>query len=220
MNIGDIAERLIEAAEIENAAHRGRVGPKGAQSMSLPYLNDWADKNGWGAERHKEAEREFWQSITSRPSARQISEAEEAVRWLNLVASHEERHALAAWVRCMADAKRLHFQDWCKAQGIHRETGRRRKDRALVQISMHLSGRAAQDCTTTSLAVLHSGAETGHFADTVGGLADEDDGRRSWLADGAFTKVITNDENEFRWSQKRNERRRQRQTVNGKGQAA
>lgn len=220
MNIGEIAERLIEAAEIENAAHRGRVGPKGAKSMSLPYLHSWADKNGWGAERHKEEEREFWQSIARRPTARQITEAEEALQWFKLVPSTENRHALAAWVRCMADPNRLHFQDWCKAQGIHRETGRRRKDRALVQILSHLDGSVVQNCNNGSSTLLHSGTENGHISDTVEEVADEEEGRRAWLADGAFTKVLTNDQNEFKWARKRNERRRKRQAEKRKTEAA
>lgn len=219
MNIGEIAERLIAAAEIENAAHRGRVGPKGAKSMSLPYLHSWADKNGWGSERLKEDELEFFQNLASRPTARQITEAEEAVQWMRLVTATENRFALAAWVECMADT-RLHFQDWCKAQDIHRETGRRRKDRALVQISMRLGRSDVQNCDSDCSPQLHSGAEFGHISDTVGNHADEQGGRTSWLADGAFTKVITDDENEFKWSRKRNERRRKRQAEKRKKEAA
>ncbi|KFB10502.1 hypothetical protein EL18_01537 [Nitratireductor basaltis] len=44
----EIAERLVLAAEIHEAASTARVGPQHAKSASLGYAHTWADRSGWG----------------------------------------------------------------------------------------------------------------------------------------------------------------------------
>ncbi|MFC5385174.1 hypothetical protein ACFPLB_04240 [Aquamicrobium segne] len=220
MNIGEIAERLIVAAEIEGASVRHLYGPQKPRSVSLPYEHSQADKNGWGTERLEEDRKEFFENLARQPSARQISEAEEAWGWFALVESELERAALSAWVRCMADNKRQHFQDWCKKNGIHRETGRRRKDRALMRISTQLSRSDAQHCNFSRSHLLHSGAENKHISDTVEIDMSETLSATSWMADGAFARVLPDRFDDFSWAEKRNERRRQREAAKRKKEAA
>lgn len=220
MNIGEIAERLIVAAEIEDASVRHLYGPQKPRSVALPYEHSQADKNGWGTERLEEDRKEFFDNLARQPSARQISEAEEAWGWFALVKDERERAALSAWVRCMADSRRQHFQDWCKSQGIHRETGRRRKDRALMQISFCLSRSDTQHCKSSRSPVLHSGTEIGHVSDTVAEDVNRSGTVISWMADEAFARVLPDEFNDFSWASKRNERRRQREAAKRKKEAA
>src|SRR6185369_9084356 len=95
MNIGEIAERFIRAAEIERASHE-HVGPAPLRAQQLPYVHDQADKNGWGKAREQRvvkkgkliqgdwldehedplaAERKaFWERIGIMPTAREPSQ--------------------------------------------------------------------------------------------------------------------------------------------------
>lgn len=45
MNIGEIAERFIRAAEIERASHE-HVGPVALLAQQLPYVHTYTDKLG------------------------------------------------------------------------------------------------------------------------------------------------------------------------------
>lgn len=210
MNPGDIAERLIQAAEIEEASARHMYGPKKAKSLALPYSHTQAEMNGWGTERLAEERKEFWESLANRPTARQISEAEEAWSWYALVENEDQRSALAAWVRCMANS-REHFQDWCFENGIHPETGRRRKDRALARISAHLSRSVVQNNDIGGFGVLPDTPEISDVEATFEAMAPKQNGLRSWASDTAFTSIFSDAPADFSWAQKRNEMRRQRE---------
>lgn len=200
MNEYEITERLILSAEIESAAHRGRIGPKRDQSLNLGYVHDWADKNGWGKERLREDEIEFQESVAKRPSPQQVSEAEEAWGWLGLVKDEDKRTALAAWAGCMADNKKRFFKDWCKRHGISEKTGRKRKDAAVSIIRAKLVRSDPQDCETGSVEGLPDEAETGHEFGRIGNV---------WRSDPHL--IQQGAEPDFSWVDKRNERRRQRE---------
>jgi len=219
MNPGEIAERLIQAAEIEEASARHMFGPKKARSLALPYSHTQAEMNGWGTERLAEERKEFWESIANRPTARQISEAEEAWGWYRLVQNEDQRSALAAWVRCMANS-REHFQDWCFSQGIHPETGRRRKDRAIACIALELNRRALQHNENPDSEVLPEDPENEHIDANIAGRVREQDGIKAWAADDAFTSILSDDPADFSWAQKRNELRRQREARKRKQEVA
>ena len=206
MNIGDIAERLIEAAEIIERS-TGAMGPAKAKSLALPYAHDYADKAGWGRERLAEDRQEFFDSLARSPSARQISEAEEAMTWYRFVVNRGNAAALAAWVRCQASPK-LFFKDWCFANKLHPETGRRRKDRALERISAHLCGSAVQNCDNEGLGALPDTQENAYLQATF-----EKSCKRpatfGWRSDPALKLTTDPEHQDFSWAEKRNERRRQ-----------
>lgn len=200
MNEYDITERLILSAEIENAAHRGRIGPKRDQSLNLGYVHDWADKNGWGKERLKEDEIEFQESVAKRPTPQQITEAEEAWGWLALVPDQNKRSALAAWAGCMADNKRRFFKDWCKRAGISEKTGRKRKDQAIGIIRAKLVRSDVQNNETGRFEGLPDTPETDDQYGRIG---------NAWRFDPYSIRQKADDD--FTWAAKRNERRRQRE---------
>jgi len=238
MTPSDIAERLIRAAEIEQIG--GRVGPAPLRAQQLPYVHSEDDMRNWGhrrgerrsralrvdacrlrpedADAHALYRREFWEKLSV--TARDVSEAEEAWGWYALVEDEEERAALAAWVRCMADHKRLYFKDWCADYGIHPETGRRRKDRAIACIALELNRRALQHNENPDLGVLPDTPENEHIDANIASRVREQDGITAWAADDAFTSFFADRPADFSWVAKRNERRRQREARKRKQEAA
>lgn len=56
MNIGEIAEKFIRAAEVERAS-RDHVGPKPLRAQALPYVHTYAHKAGWRKELGDKLER-------------------------------------------------------------------------------------------------------------------------------------------------------------------
>ena len=228
MNDLEIAERLVAAAEIEDRLPA--PGPKRLKAQQLPYVHTNDDMKGWGkrpgerdflrredADRHATHRREFWEQVPS--NARAMSEAEEAWGWLALVEDDDARAALAAWARCMADHKRQFFQDWCRSIGISREAGRRRKNRALAIIRAHLARSDMQNSDNGPSLVLHRGTENGHIADTTAAVGDDEEGRRAWHSDRAFTSLFSNEAADFSWATKRWERRRRREAEKAKKRA-
>ena len=231
MNIGEIAERFIRAAEIERASHE-HVGPAPLRAQQLPYVHDQADKNGWGKAREQRvvkkgkliqgdwldehedplaAERKaFWERIGFMPSAREISELEALYEWLLSVGNDNERRALLAWARSKVGGKS--FRRWCfKVEGIHPNTGRARKDRALAQISAILVRNASQHSGSAQIRLLQDPPQISDVADITGDDIGERDCINSWIADGAFARILSPDQDDFSWSAKRNQARRQRE---------
>lgn len=208
------------AVEIEDASYAYRVGPNPVRSLQLPYEHSWADRNGWGKIRHEEESAALWRAILNRPSPQQITEAEEALSWFGLVGDDKERTALAAWARCMADSKRQFFKDWCAENGIHPETGRRRKDRAITRIFVQLNRSDAQDCENAGLGVLPDAPEMEDIGATFPKSLPKGNPSYTWRDDDAFqpivfarkegTREIETLADDFSWATKRNERRRQR----------
>ncbi len=217
MNAGDIAERILEAYEIQHNSG-GSVGPKEPQSVALPYVHDFEDKRGWGSERLAEERKDFWQSLSRRPSARQISEADEAISWFSLVTNSDCRVALSAWALSMT-TKGVFFEDECVKLGIHRQTGRRRKDRAISQIVLALGGNALLHNEEAPNSVLPDHPETDYFADNIR-EPRRSNGITSWADGDAFRPFVAGAETDFSWSEKRNEQRRQRRAARLKKQAA
>lgn len=216
MNEGDIAERLIEAYEI--ARNSGdQVGPKRLKAQAMPYVHSQKDKNGWGSERLAEERKEFWESLSRQPTARQISEADEALGWLSLVKNEAERRCLSEWAYCMASKK--FFKDVCKEMGIHPETGRRRKDRAISAILFNLGGKILLQNENAGLGVLLDDPETDYFADNITDPR-RSNGIVSWADDEAFQPFIVGAKHDFSWAEARNEQRRQRRAALLKKQAA
>lgn len=106
----------------------------------------------------------------------------------DLVTDAANRRALWAWSHARVGG--MPFKVWCRSQGLHEITGRRRKNRALDEISVKL----VRDGSTTSVfrpsGVLPVCPETGHVDGTIG----EDVGTRKdpnyFSQDAAFKSFI------------------------------
>jgi len=201
----EITERLIIAAEIEAASSFINIGPgRGpgyVRAMSLGYVHDWADKNGWGKERLKQDELEYQESVSKRPTRAQISEAEEAVGWYCLVENVEHRTALAAWVGCMADNSRRFFKDWCRRYGISEKTGRKRKDAAVARIYAQLVRSGVQNSDNGLVEGLLDDPETDDVDAIIGNACRFD----------PYSLKQSSTILDFNWAEARNKHRRQRE---------
>ncbi len=203
----EITERLILAAEI--ADHGNHVGPMHLRAQQLPYVHSQADMNGWGkkpgerdmlrkedADAHATHREKFFSSIPDDP--RSVSEAEEAVGWYRLVEDEGHRAALAGWVECMANCRRMFFKDWCQRAGISEKTGRKRKNAAVASIHAHLVRSDVQNYRNGSVEGLLDTPEIGHVDARIG---DAWRGEPYWIGNSSG-------EDDFDWSDKRNEHRR------------
>ncbi|HEU4986876.1 MAG TPA: hypothetical protein VFT89_07405 [Rhizobiaceae bacterium] len=227
MNIGEIAERFIRAAEVERAMPE-HVGPAQPRSVDFGYVHDWIDKLGWAKskgdklkeDRLAEERRLFWERFGLRASASELAQLDRRREWLLLVPDEAERRALLAW--SMAKAGGRKFNRWCfKVEHIHPETGRRRKNRALARISAHLARSDVQHIDNGHSGELPGTPEIDHIPDNIAEDAPEPNRSNSW-ADDAFRpfikvyrkpygKELDVPAQEFSWAAKRNERRRQRE---------
>lgn len=211
MNIGEIAERFISAARIDLNSG-SEAGPRRLKAMALPYTHSMADMNGWGTERLVDERKAFWERVNGRPTAADISEADETRSWLASVPDASQRQCLLAWADAAAGFGT--FKAWCFRQGIHPETGTRRKNRALEHISRVLFRRMGQHSESFEVGVLPEDRKIGD----KGVILPIDAPARSedklaafaWAMDDAFLSVISGSANDFRWAEKRNELRRQR----------
>lgn len=209
MNIGEIAETFIRAAEIERGAP-GHVGPAQMRSLAMPYTHDFADKAGWGTKALEEERRAFWERLGRMPTAAELSALDIIFDWLVSTGDDGERRAILAWARSKVGGKS--FRRWCfQVEGIHPETGRRRKDRALAKIEAILSGRTVQHSGNGEIRVLLPDPEIGHVSDTVAEDAGKREGLNFWAAEDAFQPFMRDAVHDFSWAEKRNERRRQRE---------
>jgi hypothetical protein len=226
MNIGEIAERFIRAAEIDRNT-RERVGPSPLRAQQLPYVHTFADKLNWrreigdkllpGSDPLSEERKAFWDRVGLMPSASEISEAEVLHAWLTAVDNEMERRALLAWARSKVGGKS--FRRWCFAvEGIHPETGRRRKNRALARIGAEIVRKNAQHSRNGQIRLLQPVPEMGDVSDTIA----EDVGKRerlnSWASDDAFQPFLESAVHDFNWADKRNARRRQQEAKRRKVQ--
>lgn len=200
----DIGERFIRAVEISMISFAS-VGPRAPKKAAwIEYQYTQADKNGWGAERLAEDRKQFWSTMRT-PSAREISEAEETQEWLSFVNNEDERCALSSWAWCLA--RRRSFKDWCRQVGIHPETGRRRKERAILRILLNISSKPLQ----------HNEIDVSFLLPDEPEISD----KHAIIAEGAthwqdaeakpMACYFDTDLSRFDWADAQNERRRQRE---------
>ncbi|MEF2073505.1 hypothetical protein [Consotaella aegiceratis] len=207
MNEGDIAEMFIRAAEIDRAIPE-HVGPQQPRSLALPYVHDWLDKLGWGTKRLEEERREFWERLGLMPSSAELSEVEILRAWLLAVKDAGERRCLLAWARSKAGG--MTFKRWCfKVEGIHPETGRRRKDRALSRINRELRGRTLQNNEMRVSGVLLDSPENGYISANIEDEREQPAHGLTWRDDPSMKLVNDPEFRDFSWAAKRNARRRQ-----------
>lgn len=238
MNTAEIASRFIRAAEIDRST-REHVGPAPLRAQQLPYTHDWIDKAGWRkevgdkldpkADLLADERRRFWEDGDAAPTAEKLSAVQATFDWLTLLDNDGERRALLAWARSKVGGKS--FRRWCHAvEGIHPETGRRRKDRALAKIEAEVIRRAMQNDGSREIRVLLPEAEIDDISDTLAEDARAAEpgltGLNSWAAPDTFQpfivveeidrhglprRTIPTDQAAFSWARKRNEARRQRE---------
>jgi hypothetical protein len=131
-----IRERLqFSARLIERTT--GRVRPKEYGSAWPPMLREFADLVAQEEAQEGDREREH-NRIILQPTARQITQAEEALAWRRYVTEAQALAALNIWLRCKA----LRLRSWQKEavrRGFSRETAKRRLARAFFLIAVGLS---------------------------------------------------------------------------------
>lgn len=238
LSLEDISRRFVRAAEIDRASHE-HVGPSPLRAQQLPYVHTYADKNGWGKAKerrvvkrgkliqgdwlddgddpHAEERRAFFERMGMMPTPDELRDLDDLYQMLLIVGADSERRALLAWARAKAGGKA--FRRWCfSVEGIHPETGRRRKDRALARIHAQLDRDDVQDCVNEHESQLQCGQEFGDVSGTLDEAAGQRDGLNSWMADDAFASVLSG-EQDFSWAQKRWQVRRQREAAKRKKEA-
>lgn len=200
----EIGERFIRAVQIAERLYHVGHGSGGRAAWPL-YNYTQADKNGWGTERLAAERMAFWNSVDGAPKRWEISQAEETQTWLRFVEDEDERMALVSWARCMAGGE--FFQDWCKSQGMSREKGRRRKERAILRILLAFDCGASQHSEIDVIALLQDPPETGDKNVIIG------EGAANWIADDGRPMAcdFDSDLGNFDWAEKQNARRRQRE---------
>jgi hypothetical protein len=205
MNGRDIGERFIRAVEISMWSFSS-VGPRmPSRAAWIEFSYTQADKNGWGTERLAEERKDFWNVLVRTPTAREISEAEETQEWLIHVPDERERRALSAWAWCAA--RKDFFQDWCRKEGIHPETGRRRKERAILRILLAFDCKALQHNEIDVYSLLPDEPKSGHKTPIIA------EGATAWMAQNGQTFLCDFDSElgNFEWAEKQNARRRERE---------
>lgn len=214
MTADEITELFVQAAEIDRRLPN-TARPAQIKSMSMPYVFDWVDKLQWGSERLDEERKEFWDNLSNRLNPNDVTLWERASDLIRAVGNQEQRRALLHWSAAKAGGRP--FVQWCrKVEGIHEETGRRRKDRAVLSII------SAQSCvngvSTHELdfaALLPNEVETPHIEVIIGQT-------RSWMAEGSRPLICDFDLGlqKFEWADNENARRRQREAKKREKQAA
>jgi hypothetical protein len=204
MTADEIHELFIAAAEIDRRLPN-TARPAQIKSMSMPYVFDWMDKLGWGSERLDEERKEFWDNLSNRLNPNDVTLWERASELIRTVGNQGQRRALLHWSAAKAGGRP--FAQWCrKVEKIHEETGRRRKDRAVLSII------SAQSCVSGAstheldfAALLPNEPETPHIEVIIGQS-------RSWMAEGSRPLICAFDAGlkEYAWADRENERRRQR----------
>lgn len=137
MTFEEVQELFVTASEVDrrlpNTARPARL-----RSQHLQFTHTWEDVNQWFVDDKKAREWDWLDVEKLKLSAKQVSTWERANELVALVPQETHRRALLHWARAMAGGKP--FELWCRSEGIHRETGRRRKDRAIACIVGQLAG--------------------------------------------------------------------------------
>lgn len=196
----EIAELFIRGAEVDRRLPQ-TAKPKQLKAQSLPYSHDLADMNGWGAERYQEEREAFFHS---RLSHEQVGEWERCMELIKHCPDEGRRRCLWNWAMAQVGGKP--FGRWCREQGFHVETGRRRKNRAILEIFGEIARINGQNYKNGLEGVLHVCPENGHIQVTIGDRAP-DKQPLHWRHDKA---ISSEEDRSFEWAEARNERRRQK----------
>lgn len=205
----EIAERLILAAETERKLPRTGERPKGYGGYVLQFVHTFADKAGWrrepgdkllrGDDPLSDERASFWEGRTTRPTASEMSAWEECLRWTAELLD-DARHRRALWAWAFSKVGGRSFTKWCKAEGIHRNTGMARKNEACTRISAQLVRSAVQNSDNGQIRTLQEPRQISDVAGRIG---------NAWRPE-AYWLSSTSNASEFQWSEARNKANRQR----------
>ncbi|EXL06546.1 hypothetical protein BG46_15745 [Brucella anthropi] len=198
----EIAELFIRGAEVDRRLPQ-TAKPKQLKAQSLGYVHSWAEMREWGDERHKEHRAEMF--AKTKLTTQDVSEWERCNQLILSVKDDMRRRCLWAWANAQAGG--TPFGKWCTKQGFTRETGRKRKNRAILEIFGEIARINGQNYKNALEGVLHVCPENGHIQVTIGDHADSEK-VLTWRDDFSLTHGET--EPDFSWAEARNERRRQK----------
>lgn len=198
----EIAELFIHAAEVDRRLPQ-TAKPKQLKAQNLGYVHSWEEMREWGDARHKEHRAEMF--AKTKLTTQDVSDWEKCNHLILYVRDEDRRRCLWNWAIAQAGGKS--FTQWCKKQGFTRETGRRRKNRAILEIFGEIARNNGLNNKTTLNGVLQVCAETGHIQVTIGDDATEKQ-PLNWRDD--FALINEPDEQNFEWADARNQRRRQK----------
>ncbi|MDI1262259.1 MAG: hypothetical protein PS018_03260 [bacterium] len=203
----EIAERFILAAETERKLPRSGERPKGYGGYVLQFVHTYADKTGWrrepgdklmaGDDPLSDERTAFWDGRTTRPTASEMSAWEECLRW-TAEALDDARHRRALWAWAFSKVGGRSFSKWCRAEGIHRNTGMTRKNEACERISAHLVRSVVQNSDNAPICTLQV---TPQIRDVAGRIGNAWRPEAYWIAQSSMSE-------EFDWSEARNKTRR------------
>lgn len=181
-NSMNISERFIRAAFTDDKRKVSGVRPAGFGSAMPSYVHSYADMNGWRREpgdklkvedfdRHGNHRREQFDIRRSPISAADISDLDECQRWVaEFVPDEANRRALWKWA--YSKIGKCYFIAWCfQVEGIHPETGRRRKNRAISQIELGLARKLLQNNEMQAFRVLLDEGRNAYLEPTLEDVA-------------------------------------------------
>ncbi|NNV20551.1 hypothetical protein EHE22_08950 [Ochrobactrum pseudogrignonense] len=197
----EIAELFIRAAEVDRRLPQTDK-PKALKAQSLGYVHSWEEMREWGDARHKEHRAEMF--AQTKLSTADVTEWERCNKLILSVQDETRRRCLWNWA--IAQAGGLSFTKWCAKQGFSREAGRRRKNRAILEIFGEIVRINGQNYKTALNGELQVCAETGQIQVTIGDDATEKQ-PLNWRQDRA---ISSEEDRSFEWAQARSARRRQK----------
>ncbi|MDO9417015.1 hypothetical protein [Pararhizobium sp.] len=204
MTSEEITELFIQAAEVDRRLP-DTARPARLKAQALPYVHSDADQAGWGGERYSEERDAFWDSRSTRLKTADIAIWERANELIKIVTDESQRRCLWRWAKAKAGGRS--FSIWCREEGIHVETGRRRKDRAIAKIEQRFARNTLQNNDITLFDLLPVAPEISDISVNIAAPVR----KYTWRDDEAFSPVAVPELRDFSWADKRNEMRRQRE---------
>jgi hypothetical protein len=154
-----IAELYIKASEVDRRLPQ-TAKPARVKAMTLPFIHDQKDMNGWGAERYQEERADFFDARSTRLTKNQVAIWELSLEMIKLVRKPECRRALWAWASSKAGG--MSVAKWSRTvENIHPETASRRAKSAIAEIHRKLSSKAEMHNENRSIDVLPFEPEMG-----------------------------------------------------------
>jgi hypothetical protein len=151
MTFEEIQELFIRGAEVDRRLPN-TARPKPLKSQSLPFVHDWADINGWDAEDKKAREWEWLDPDQLKLTTKDVSDWERCMALIVRVERETDRRCLLHWAKAKAGGRP--FNAWCRQEGIHPETGKRRKNRAILVIEASFVRNSTLDSEINALSQL------------------------------------------------------------------
>lgn len=222
MTEAEIMEAFITAAETEMKMPKtGEAPRKDGNAYLLPWYRTDEDKRAWrkeiGDQLHRgdnpldEERQAFTDGRSSKVLASDVTHWETCLRWtMELLTDARERRALWAW--SFAKAGGMPLAKWCRRiEKIHPETAARRKNRAVARISAELARKGSLHIESGGEGVLPCGPVFGESDAILAENVHPEKRSYTWAADDAFSSIFSSGDDDFSWSEKRNELRRKRQ---------